>query len=339
MSETHTYTQVIPLHRPAQLHLGVQQQRRLRHGGGEAAWTSRSRRARGAIRVILMEFSRIMDHLVCIGTNLVDMGALTNFWYFFRPREEIYELIERLLGRAPARSTYGRVGGVAQDIPRGLRRARAPASPWRCCRSTSTTWTSWSPRTSSSSAHARHRRGHARQDAIAWGWTGPCLRATGVASTCRKARSLRRLRELEFEVPVRTDGDTFDRYMVRMEEMRAEPAHHRSRRSTAAARGPAHHATTTRVALPREGAGLHQHRSADEPLQADHARASSRRSARSTPTPRRRTASWASTWSPTAPGKPLPAARAARPASASTGHRRDAARARWSRTSWPSSAA
>ena len=101
MSETHTYQQVIPYTdrlnycsaiinnvgycMTVEKMLGIEAPPRAQH-----------------IRLMLSEFMRITDHLVCIGTNLVDMGALTNFWYLFQPREEIYGLIEVVLRRAPA---------------------------------------------------------------------------------------------------------------------------------------------------------------------------------------------------------------------------------------------
>src|SRR5437763_12995749 len=68
------------------------------------------------IRLMLSEFMRIADHLICIGTNLVDMGALTNFWYLFQPREEMYGLIEACCG-ARLLPSYLRVGGLAVDVP------------------------------------------------------------------------------------------------------------------------------------------------------------------------------------------------------------------------------
>src|SRR5437763_15715013 len=68
------------------------------------------------IRLILSEFMRIADHLVCLGTNLVDMGALTNFWYVFQPREVIYGLVEACCG-ARLLPRYCRVGGLAGDAP------------------------------------------------------------------------------------------------------------------------------------------------------------------------------------------------------------------------------
>ena len=68
------------------------------------------------IRVILGELSRIMDHMVCIGTNLFDMGAITNFWYTFEPREEIYDLLEMTAG-VRMMVSYVRVGGLSADLP------------------------------------------------------------------------------------------------------------------------------------------------------------------------------------------------------------------------------
>src|SRR5205823_2496792 len=70
------------------------------------------------IRVIISELSRIIDHLVCIGTNAVDVGALTCFWYFFRERENVYDLFEAACG-ARLTTSYTRVGGLYRDLPEG----------------------------------------------------------------------------------------------------------------------------------------------------------------------------------------------------------------------------
>src|ERR1700733_10834485 len=70
------------------------------------------------IRVIMCELSRIIDHLVCIGTNCVDIGALTCFWYFFRERENVYDLYEAACG-ARLTTSYTRVGGLYRDLPEG----------------------------------------------------------------------------------------------------------------------------------------------------------------------------------------------------------------------------
>jgi len=70
------------------------------------------------VRVIISELSRIIDHMVCVGTNMVDLGALTNFWYFWKPREEVYFLIEELCGQRLT-TAYTRIGGAMADLPRG----------------------------------------------------------------------------------------------------------------------------------------------------------------------------------------------------------------------------
>ena len=75
------------------------------------------------IRLILCELSRIIDHLVCIGANAVDIGALTCFWYFFRERENVYDLFEALCG-ARLTTSATRVGGMYQDLPEALLRLR-----------------------------------------------------------------------------------------------------------------------------------------------------------------------------------------------------------------------
>src|SRR5690349_11059468 len=169
------------------------------------------------IRTILMEFNRIMDHLVCIGTNLVDMGALTNFWYFLSPREKIYELIEACCG-ARLTVSYGRVGGVADDVPDNFiehARATAKAIP---------EFIEYVHQLATKNVIFQQRtRGVGvvtRENAISWGWTGPCGRASGLDYDVRRAHPYGGYEALDFEVPVRTDGDTFARYMVRMEEMR-----------------------------------------------------------------------------------------------------------------------
>src|SRR3990170_6165100 len=70
------------------------------------------------VRVIISELSRIIDHMVCIGANMVDLGALTNFWYFWKPREEAYYLIEDLCGQRLTTS-YTPIGGARAGLPEG----------------------------------------------------------------------------------------------------------------------------------------------------------------------------------------------------------------------------
>ena len=71
------------------------------------------------LRLIVSELSRVIDHLVCVGTNLVDLGALTNFWYFFNPREEVYLIWEKLCG-ARLTNTWTRIGGLYRDAYDGF---------------------------------------------------------------------------------------------------------------------------------------------------------------------------------------------------------------------------
>ncbi len=119
MSETHVYWQVIPytdrLNYMSAMMNGVAYAMAVEKMFGVEI----PKRAQ-YIRVILSEFSRIADHLVCIGTNLVDLGALSNFWYSFRPREEIYDLLESCCGGRLTVS-YVRIGGRCARHPRRLR--------------------------------------------------------------------------------------------------------------------------------------------------------------------------------------------------------------------------
>ncbi|MGH7726769.1 MAG: NADH-quinone oxidoreductase subunit D [Candidatus Eiseniibacteriota bacterium] len=169
------------------------------------------------IRLVLLEFNRIMDHLVCIGPNLVDIGALTNFWYVIWPRELIYELLESCCG-ARLTVSYGRVGGVAQDIPDGfLEHARSVANRIP-------EFIDYVDQLITRNVIFQKRtRGVGivtRENAISWGWTGPCARASGVNVDLRREAPYYGYETLDFEIPVRNDGDTFARYIVRMREMR-----------------------------------------------------------------------------------------------------------------------
>lgn len=170
-----------------------------------------------AIRVILSELSRIMDHAVCLGANLVDLGALTNFWYFFQVREEIYSLLESCAGGRLTVS-YARIGGLAHDVPDDFEEQvrtlleRIPKFVGDVDKLITT------------NAIFRDRTENvgtvSAEEAIAWGWTGPCLRASGVPYDVRKAFPYMGYEQYEFDVPVASTGDTYARYLVRMEEIR-----------------------------------------------------------------------------------------------------------------------
>ncbi len=171
------------------------------------------------VRVIVSELSRIIDHMVCIGTNMVDLGALTNFWYFWKPREEVYrKLIEPLTGTRLT-TGYTRIGGMAWDLPDGwaddaravIRNSILPAIG--DVNALLTKNRIFIERTTGVGAITA-------KDAIALGFTGPSLRAAGVPFDLRKDQPYLVYDHFDFDVPIGEKGDTCDRYMVRMEEMR-----------------------------------------------------------------------------------------------------------------------
>jgi NADH-quinone oxidoreductase subunit C/D len=168
-------------------------------------------------RTILSEFSRIMDHCVCNGSTLVDAGALTNFWYMFQPREEIYGLLEACSG-ARLTVAYGRIGGLANELPPDFEsRSRKLLE----------TIPEFIDDVDALVAHNRiwldRSVGVAAisgEEAVNWGWTGPCLRASGVGYDVRKAHPYDLYDTVDWEVPVFEGGDVYDRYRVRMAEIR-----------------------------------------------------------------------------------------------------------------------
>ena len=168
------------------------------------------------LRVVLLELSRIIDHLVCICTNLVDLGALTNFWYFFNTREEVYTIWEKLCG-ARLTNTVTRIGGMyrdaypgfADDVRRVLGRVEHAVAEVRGLIEHNKIFIDRTKDICPISA----------EQAVAWGWTGPCLRACGVDRDLRKDEPYYGYEEYQFDTVIGTSGDTFDRMMVRMLEI------------------------------------------------------------------------------------------------------------------------
>lgn len=170
-----------------------------------------------AIRIILCELSRIIDHIVCTAANAVDLGALTGFFHLFTYREEVYSLFEKLCG---ARLTVSltRVGGMANDPPEGwykdvlafVERMRKGVDELDLLLTENKIWI----------MRTRDVGKISGQEAIEWGYTGPCLRAAGVGLDLRKAQPYYGYDQLDFDVPVGTSGDVYDRYLVRVAEMR-----------------------------------------------------------------------------------------------------------------------
>ena len=170
-----------------------------------------------ATRVILAELSRIIDHIVCIGANGVDLGALTGFFYLFGLRERVYSVFEKLCG---ARLTVSllRIGGIANEPPKGwyeevLKVNEEIKKGINEIDKLLTNNKIWIQRT-------RGVGGISIEDAIEYGYTGPCMRATGLNLDLRKADPYYGYDQLDFDIPTGTTGDCYDRYLVRLEEMR-----------------------------------------------------------------------------------------------------------------------
>ena len=169
------------------------------------------------LRVIAMELSRIMSHLVWLGTTCIDIGAFTPFLWSFQERERIYTLLEQWIG-ARLTTTLTRVGGMGADIPdgwmHGLRDfARTfPKTIAEVDRMVTRNGI-WVGRTIGIGAMSA-------ADAVNAGLSGPMLRASGVDYDVRKDFPYLDYETYDFDVPVGTNGDVYDRFLVRMEELR-----------------------------------------------------------------------------------------------------------------------
>lgn len=168
------------------------------------------------MRVILDEFSRIIDHFVCISTNGVDLGGLTNFWLGFQARERVYDLFEKLCG-ARLTVSLSRVGGMGFDFPPGwVKQAKETLDVIRQAhREVDKLCTK-------NRIFVKRMVGAGPIDsasAINWGFTGPCLRAAGVPLDMRVYAPYNGYEQYKFDIPVGTRGDSYDRYMVRMAEI------------------------------------------------------------------------------------------------------------------------
>lgn len=169
------------------------------------------------IRVIMTELTRLKSHLVWLACHALDIGAMTVFLYCFREREEITDIYEKVSG-ARMTSNYFRVGGLADDLPDGLDeeiRTFAESIPahveeYEGLLTGNRIWQKRTIGVGEISAEA----------AIDIGITGPSLRASGIDWDLRRDNPYSGYEDYDFEVPVRTGCDTFDRYRVRLDEMR-----------------------------------------------------------------------------------------------------------------------
>jgi NADH-quinone oxidoreductase subunit D len=168
------------------------------------------------IRVIVGEISRITDHLTCLGASAMELAAFTVYFYLIKAREWLWELLEEVSG-ARLTHSYVRIGGVVADLPEGwsakllhvlgkVRRAVSDAD-----------------KLLTRNKFFRDRMDGVavirQADAAAWGLTGPVARSTGLPYDVRKDHPYLVYDRLDFDVPVGSAGDNFDRYAVRLEEM------------------------------------------------------------------------------------------------------------------------
>lgn len=167
--------------------------------------------------VILFELGRVESHLIGIGTNALDLGAMSAFLYCFKERERIYDILEMVCG-ARLTTSYPRVGGLPDDLPENFNEAirnflKAFPKTLAEVDKLLTRNRIWIERTKGVAYISA-------EDAIDLGLTGPALRGSGVPYDVRKAIPYLGYENYDFEIPVSNDGDAYARYLCRLEEMR-----------------------------------------------------------------------------------------------------------------------
>ena len=170
-----------------------------------------------ALRVLCCELARISSHMLGVGVCAMDVGAMTVFLYTFTEREKIYNFCEQLTG-ARFTTSYTRVGGQIRDIPDGL--DQDILQFLEECENTINEIAGLLNNNKIFLERMCDVGVISKEDAIDYGMTGPNLRASGVARDLRKDSPYLGYEKYEFDVPVGENGDCYDRYLVRMEEMR-----------------------------------------------------------------------------------------------------------------------
>ncbi len=169
------------------------------------------------IRVIVSELSRITDHLTCVGASAMELGAFTPFLYLLKAREWAYELLEKVSG-ARLTHSYVRIGGVSKDLPENF----GPELTLLLDR-TAEVMTECENLLSNNKIFRDRMAGIGaitKEDAIRTGCVGPIGRSAGVDYDVRRDFPYSIYPELEFDVPLGTTGDCYDRYLVRLEELK-----------------------------------------------------------------------------------------------------------------------
>ncbi len=169
------------------------------------------------IRIMMTEFNRIASHLLWLATHAIDIGAMTVFLYCFREREEILKLFEAIFGARLTTHAF-RLGGLWLDMPPGFEAAcrkfidefPARVDEYEQLLTRNRIWLERTKGVGVISA----------EEAIDWGLSGPPLRGSGVDHDVRKLRPYGGYEQFQFDVPMGKHGDTYDRYLIRLEEMR-----------------------------------------------------------------------------------------------------------------------
>jgi len=169
------------------------------------------------LRVIFCELTRILNHTLNVTTQALDVGAMTPLLWMFEEREKILEFYERASG-ARFHSAYIRPGGVHQDIPAGMEEdilafCKGFGQIIDDVEGLLTENRIWKQRTVDIGTISA-------EQAMAWGFSGPMLRGSGIAWDLRKSQPYEVYAQMDFDIPVGKNGDCYDRYLCRMEEMR-----------------------------------------------------------------------------------------------------------------------
>ncbi len=169
------------------------------------------------IRTLMAELTRIKNHMLNLGAHIMDVGAMTPNLWLFEIREDIMQFYERVSG-ARMHANYFRVGGVRADLPEKL---LADLGEWL-----DTRFKLFEDAISLVADNRIFKQRNvdigivSREDAIAWGFSGPMIRASGLPWDIRRSQPYEIYDRMDFDVPVGTNGDCYDRFMVRVEEVR-----------------------------------------------------------------------------------------------------------------------
>jgi NADH-quinone oxidoreductase subunit D len=168
-------------------------------------------------RMILAELQRLASHLLWLGTHALDLGAMTPVFYTFREREEILKIFEKYCGARLTTHAF-RIGGLQYDLYDGFEQECL-----KFCDYLPPKIDEYEQLLTKNRIWINRTRGVgvlSAEDAVAYGVTGPVLRGSGVKWDIRKAQPYEAYDKVEFEVPTGAHGDTYDRYIVRIQEMR-----------------------------------------------------------------------------------------------------------------------